>query len=165
MSKPLVLYSTNTWLAYKIAEVYYNQVHYVWCASTFIEDSVPAHDYTLPPSSSPGKIYNDLLEDVQRTDHHSAKIAANKIGLLRGANLKVQERVITRKQKSDTYAIVDQAQLRDFRPLVYVIPWQAVRNLVQEVPVRERAHPLSNEYLVERLPRRCFDIIEFMRKV
>jgi hypothetical protein len=29
--KPLVLYSTNTWLAYAISERYYRGLHYAWC--------------------------------------------------------------------------------------------------------------------------------------
>lgn len=28
---PLVLYSTNTWLAYTVAERFYGGEHYVWC--------------------------------------------------------------------------------------------------------------------------------------
>jgi hypothetical protein len=30
-----------------------------------------------------------------------------------------------------------------------------------EVPVERRAAPLSREFLIARLPRRCFDVIEF----
>lgn len=35
-----------------------------------------------------------------------------------------------------------------------------VPGLVKEVPVEERAHPLSQEYIIESLPRRLFDIIK-----
>jgi hypothetical protein len=31
---------------------------------------------------------------------------------------------------------------------------------VSDVPVKERAHPLSIEFKVQALPRNCFDVIE-----
>jgi hypothetical protein len=35
-----------------------------------------------------------------------------------------------------------------------------VETLVSDVPVKDRAHPLSVEFKVEALPRKCFDLIE-----
>lgn len=60
-------------------------------------------------------------------------------------------------------AIVDCSETADFRPLLYVIPYRAVSKQVKQVPVAERAHPLSEEYMIECLPRRYFDMIDFER--
>jgi len=38
-----------------------------------------------------------------------------------------------------------------------------VKQLVQEVPVSRRAHPLSAEYIIEELPGDRFDLIELRR--
>jgi hypothetical protein len=57
-------------------------------------------------------------------------------------------------------SVVDLADIRDFRPMCYVIPFCLVRNRVRPVPISERAHPLSPEFVIEVLPRDCFDAIE-----
>src|SRR5438034_601490 len=64
MRKPLILYSTNTLLAYRVAELYYGRVHYVWCATYFNPDSLPAYDATHPPTSTPSAIYHSLSAEV-----------------------------------------------------------------------------------------------------
>jgi hypothetical protein len=160
MSLPLFLYSTNTWLAYIISQVFYNQEHYVWCSPYFNAASIPASEQTTPPSSTPGKIYKLLLDDVISGDRHSTKIKSNKAGIRRGANYKLIEGVITEKKRLEIYATVSKAQIMEFRPIIYVIPYSLVANLVTEVPVHERSHPLSNECKIQRLPRQYFDIID-----
>ncbi len=47
MSAPLILYSTNTWLAYKIAERFYGDMHYVWCAPFFDSESLPRNFFNV----------------------------------------------------------------------------------------------------------------------
>lgn len=161
MAKHLLLYSTNTWLAFKIAKEYYKDVHYAWCSPYFSARSVPAFDYTNPPSSSPGEIYDRFFEDVTRGDLHSPSVAANRVGLVKGANAKAAAGVITSEQKKEIYAIVKEAETLNFRPLLYVIPFSPVANRLKVVPVHERAHPFSVEYIIENLPRRSFDVIEY----
>ncbi len=157
----IVLYSTNSWLAYVIAERYYGGNHYVWCTPHFDPSSVPSIEYTVPPSSSPVEIYRNLGEDVRRVDHHSSRIAANKAGLLTGIHAKKEAGDITDDQANDIASIVDAAETRHFRPLVYVIPSALVSGRVEDVPIDQRANPLSVEYIIRRLPRRCFDVIDF----
>lgn len=157
----LLLYSTNTWLAYKISKEYYGDVHYTWCSPYFSAKSVPAYDYTNPPSSSPGEIYDMLFADTKRGDLHSARIEANRVGLLHGANKKAAAGVITSRQKKEIYSIVKQAETLNFRPLLYIIPSALVVDMAKEVPVNRRAHPFSVEFVVENLPRSHFDIIEY----
>lgn len=163
MSNPLLLYSTNTRLAYLISKRYYGDLHYVWCTPYFDSKSLAPHDYTIPPTSSPGEIYHNLYEEVIRGDRHSSKIEDNKRGILEGANAKRKAGVINEQQEQEIAQIVEQAMILDFKPLLYIIPFNLVTNLVEEVPVNKRAHPLSVEYLIKELPRHLFDIITLER--
>ena len=52
------------------------------------------------------------------------------------------------------------AEKQDFRPLIYVIPFEPVKSLVEMASLENRAHALSEEYIIERLPRELFDAIE-----
>ena len=158
-----ILYSTNTWLGYQIAEEYYGGEHYVWCTTTFDPRAVRAYEATIPPTSSPGEIYHSLLQETSRGDLHSAKIAENKVGILRGADFKRAAGVITPDVQEEIAAVVAGAGPHDFKPLLYVIPFAAVAGLMTRVAVARRAHPLSVEYIIERLPRAMFDVIQLER--
>jgi hypothetical protein len=161
MPDALILYSTNTWLAYQISERYYRGLHYVWCSPYYNSRSLPFYDYSNPPTSTPSEIYKSLYDEVRSGDRHSAKVKANKVGILNGAYAKERAGVINAEQKADIASIIDCAEPRDFRPLLYIIPFNLVREIIKEVPVSDRAHPLSVEYCIECLPRDYFDIIEF----
>ncbi len=158
---PIVVYSASSWLAYIIGERYYSGYHYIWCTPHFDPSSVASISYTVPPSSSPAEIYRNLLEDVKRGDRHSSKIAANKAGILRGVEYKMTAGEITKKRASEIASIVDAAEPRDFKPLIFVVPFALVTKLIKPVPVNQRAHPLSIEFIIDRLPREKFDVIDF----
>lgn len=158
---PIVLYSTNTWIAYTITKVYYSDNHYVWCSPFPGPHSIAQHDVTVPPSSSPIEIYRILHDDVKRGDYHSSKIVQNKLGLARGAESKKADGLIDDATQREIMTIIERAETRDFRPLFYIIPYSLVRRFVSRAPVENRAHPLSDEYIIPSLPRKCFDIIEF----
>lgn len=160
---PILLYSANTWVSYIIAQQYYGGEHYVWCTPYFDPKSVPSIEYTVPPSSSPIDIYLGLLEDVNRGDRHSAKIEANKAGIIRGAQHKLKTGVIGESESSDIASIVEAAEVKDFAPLIFVIPYNLVKDNLIRVPVNQRAHPLSPEFIIDRLPRNCFDVITLRR--
>jgi hypothetical protein len=160
MSNPLLLYSANTWLSYMIAERYYLGEHYVWCTPYFDPSQVSPRANAVPPTSSPAEIYRVLFEEVRRGDRHSSKIKENRIGILRGASIKKDQGVITDKQANDIGAIVERAETQDFRPLIYVMPYAVVCSQLSEVPVSDRAHPLSVEYIIDRLKHDQFDVIQ-----
>src|SRR5689334_5552093 len=120
MRGSIVLYSTNTWLAYKVAQVYYGEEHYVWCTPHFDGTATPSVDYAGPRSSCPALIYRDLLEDIRGRDRHSPKIKANKAGILNGAQKKCKAGAIDRKALADITAAVKQAVPEDFFPLIFV---------------------------------------------
>ena len=159
IANPILLYSTNTWLAYSIAERFYSQIHYVWCSPFFDSESAP-DSALMPPSSTPADIYRDLFQAIKRRDSHCYAIERNKLGILRGAAAKLTAGVIDADTEGEIAAIVDIVDLPDFMPIVYVIPFNMVRSLLAPVPVGERAHPLSPEYRVEELPRNCFDALK-----
>lgn len=161
MKELLVLYSANTWLAYMIAQRYYLGEHYVWCTPYFDPRSAGDREVAVPPTSSPLEIYRGLFEEVSRSDRHSQRIKENRVGILRGASVKRQANVISESQEKEIASIIDLAQAKDFRPLMYIIPFSGIADRLREPPPEDKAHPLSAEYIIDSLPRAYFDIIEF----
>lgn len=163
MDQRRVLYSTNTWLAYAIAEKYYNNEHYVWCTPFFSPrkpDSGNPTAPTAPPLSSPLEIYRLLAAEISEPNLPEKTIGINRAGILRGSNLKRQLGEISKEEEEEIFSIVDDAKRADYNPLVYVIPYSEVAGKVREPPPGEKAHPLSAEYIIDRLPRDCFDVIK-----
>jgi hypothetical protein len=159
MSNPLLLYSTNTLLAYHINQTYYADLHYAWCSAFFGAANIPSPYRPNPPSSSPQEIYETLLKAVESGDRHSERIRLNKAGLRRGATFKHGQGDISDMQRLEILDKVRLAQCADFKPLLYVIPYTLVSDMLITVPVKHRANPLSEEYIIARLRRNSFDII------
>jgi hypothetical protein len=160
MSEPLVYYSTNTLLAYNISQKYYRQKHFVWCTPHF-EPWTGADEYTVPDSSSPKQIFKDLYKAVCSMDKHNLNIRSNRLGLRRGVAAKRETGMINDEQAKEILAEIKQAESGFFRPFLYVIPYLLVKDMIIELPPRERANPLSVEYKILELPRDCFDRIEY----
>jgi len=160
MPDPLVLYSTNTWLAYAISQRYYSGSHFVWCSPFRGPGSTAAVDNAVPPSSSPFEIYRSLRADVNSGDQHSSKINANKVGLLKGATIRKDQGKIDEDTFREISSVIDSSSKGDFRPLLYIIPFASVADIVRKVPVQERAHPLSDEFIVDDLRFGLFDVLE-----
>jgi hypothetical protein len=159
MREPLLLYSTNTWLAYAIAERFYGGVHYAWCSPVY-DGAMAAPHVNIPPSSSPAEIYRLLLEETRRGERHSEFMARKLEGVLKGARAKLESGVIGSAQKEEIREMVQELHPREFRPVLFIIPYHQVRGIVKEVPIHERAHPFSEEYRIEALPRNSFHMIE-----
>jgi hypothetical protein len=160
---PLFLYSTSTWLGHVIAQEYYGDEHYVWCCPYFDADSIPKHSIGPPPSSCPKEIYLQLADEVARGDRHSAKIDSAKAGIRRGAQVKLAAGIISSSEVKRIEEIVNLAERREFKPLLYVMSYERVKSLLQEVDPADKAHPLSPEFIIECLPRTHFEIIDFSR--
>lgn len=163
MEDSLLLYSTNTFLAFRIAEQFYRDVHYVWCSPYFEAPRTPTASlaFTNPPSASPRDIYERLHDDVVRGDSHSPKILANRTGIQNGAAQQAMAGKITEEEKVEIYSIANEAALPFFKPLLYLIPISLVTHLLEPVPLAKRANPLSKEYIIRELPRDCFDVIAY----
>ena len=157
-----LLYSVNTWLAYNISVLYYGGVHYVWCSPVFSARNHPGFEVTPPPTSCPSDIYHSLAEEVRRRDGHSAKIADNRSGWSPGTE-KHSVGILRLMSYAKSRKLPLAADCADFRPLLYVIPFVGVSHLLKEVSVSKRAHPLSQEYIIEELPTELFEAIELER--
>jgi hypothetical protein len=161
-TQPLILYSVNTRLSFGINERYYKGLHYVWCTDVF--DSRTHQRYGpnsfVPPTSNPCQIFTTLLDEVKMGDLHSNNIRANKRGIANGAVLKLSRGIINEQQHREIMAIISKAQIADFQPFIYLIPYNGVINKITTVPVAKCAHPLSREFIIEDLLREEFDVVE-----
>lgn len=153
-----ILYSVGTVLSYEVAHEYFERYHYVWCCPYF---SAPRDSFLkMPRSSVPAEIYRELLKDVQGTDMHSTKIDAIRIGLTRGANQKFEAGVISVEKRDEVLQVINRAPIELFRPLLYVIPYANVVDIIQEVSIDKRAAVMSQEYLIPQLHEDHFDVME-----
>ena len=60
-------------------------------------------------------------------------------------------------------ATVKRAPLTAFKPLLLVIPYSVVRDVVTPAEPGARAGVMAEEYIIEHLARTCFDILELRR--
>jgi hypothetical protein len=157
---PLVLYSTITQLAYSLGQKYYRGLHYVWCAPCPEVDRFALRN---PASSDPLSIYWRLLRDIEDGDEHSLQIDGNRRGLLFGASIKEQQGVIDQLTRQRIEAVVTRAPIRDFSPLLLVIPYASVSGIVKPADITAAARATSEEYIIDELPRSCFDVLQLHR--
>lgn len=160
MNNKSIYYSCCTWLAYEICQRYYNKEHYVWCTPYFDPSSRLNSQNQVPPTSNPREIYWSLKKEVDAGDLHSAKIAQNRTGIQRGADVQLHAGVIDRYRHTDILEIAAAAQPPDFRPILFVIPGAPITHLIKPVALKKLASLLSEEYIIEKLPRVLFDAIE-----
>ena len=161
MPNPLIVYSTNTVLAYRIAYRFYADVHYVWATTCFGAGTMHGKlNQSSPPTSRPAYRYRALAKESSGDDRHSALIAEQRAGLLRGAEAKLVQGLIDDDQRNEICEIIEEAHPCDFKPLMYVMAYADVAGMMQPVPVKMRAHPMSEEYIIPELPRKLFDIID-----
>lgn len=163
MKTTLYYFSTNTFLSYNISKLFYNSKFYVWCSTVFNPDKLSEYDIGkfTPPSSSPYKIYTGLKEEILGGDRHSAKIEQNRKGLLKGAGFALANNMINDEEFNVIKSMIEQADINSFRPLLYIIHADKVKGKIKMVPPNEKAHPLSEEYIIEDLKEDEFEIIEF----
>jgi len=154
MSKIQYLYSTNASISYDIAQEYYDGIHYVWCAPSL---DVNPHQ---PASSSPEMRYSAILSEVRSNDLHGFYINSIKTGLRNGALKKKDDGVIDDSQYEDILYRIEEAEILMFRPVVYVMHYDAVQHLIVHTKPSERAGVYSQEYRIEKLPRAKFDILK-----
>lgn len=157
------LYSVNAYIAYIIAENYFDGNHFVWCAPVFNPKDCDDLDINkkIPYSSSPHGIFSLLNEEINSGDLHSSKIQGIKAGLNKGAGIKLAAGVINDSQYGRIIDIIQDAQLIDFRPLIYVINKSLIdEKRILKVSVKDSANPLSTEFQIHDLVRTEFDILK-----
>jgi hypothetical protein len=72
----------------------------------------------------------------------------------------LEEHVINLDIVGEIAAVLAAAQVSDFSPVLYGIPYKRISKQIKVVPVERRAHPTSDEYQIDLLPRAHFDMIE-----
>ncbi len=83
--------------------------------------------------------------------------------MLTGADIQLKNGIITASQRLDIIEIVNIAEVEDFRPLIFVIPLDSVRNIAKVANVRLTAGLFSKEYIIDKLPRDKFDVIDILK--
>ena len=154
-----ILYSAMTTLAYNINKRYYGDKHYMWCTPYFGSNYQSPH-FTVPPSSSPLEIYNTLKKEIEGSDLHNTKIKLNRKGIRKGADVMLRLGKITQDDHNEIVAITKMAKDEQFRPLLCVISRMEAVPYYQKVDIKDRANPLSHEYILSNLPQTAFDIIK-----
>ena len=154
-----ILYSTMTTLAYNINKKYYGDKHYLWCTPYFGSDFQSPH-FTVPPSSSPMEIYKMLKNEIDGSDFHNTKITLNRRGIRKGADIMLKLGRINEDAHEEIIAISKLAKDQQFRPLLCVISRLEAVPYYNKVDIKDRANPLSHEYIVSDLPQSAFDIIK-----
>lgn len=149
-----ILYSVGTHLAYKIAKRYYNNVHYVWCTTSFNASG-------QPPTSNPSKICRRYLEQIVTGDRHAKEIENNATGILRGAKAKLNNGIIHKKEYNEIRSIVSAAEYESFFPMLYIIESKKVKNKCVEVLAADKANDNAVEYKIENLMESEFEAIFF----
>ncbi|WP_187505878.1 hypothetical protein [Pantoea agglomerans] len=153
-----ILYSTMTTLAYNVNKKYYGDKHYMWCTPYFGSDFESPH-FTVPPSSSPLEIYKILKNEVDGSDHHNTKIELNRRGIRKGASIMLTLGKIDQETHDEIVYISKKTKDQLFRPLLCVISRLDAVPFYKKVDVKNRANPLSHEYILSDLPQSAFDII------
>lgn len=153
--KDTILYSQATEISYKINQKYYNDVHYVWCAEE------PLGDYLQAGTSDPIERCNRILTAIYSGDCHEHLIDENKKGIRLGALVKKKAGIITKEQEEEIIALLRSAELSDFSPVLYIIPFDRVKDILEVAPDSEKASLTSVEYIIRNLKRCQFDIIHF----
>ena len=129
----------------------------MWCSRHF--EAPEKLGRAGPPSSTPKAIFYRLASDVATGDRHSAKIKSLREGLRRGAALRFASGEITVDQHNEVTGIIDNAELNDFAPRLYVIDMTKVAHRLVIVPAASRANSFSDEFQIECLRSNEFDVL------
>ncbi len=151
--EPLFLVSVQSKLAYLINERYYGGLHYAWCSPGF---DCPSN----PPDANPKVIFSRWREDYLSNDAESLFIKKNRQGLKNGIMHQKNLGFIDDKTVANLINLTDTAPFRYFCPVLYVMPYQQVKHLLEDVDFSERAGPFSIEFKLPDLPNLFFNVFE-----
>lgn len=155
-----MLWSASNAMKHRISRDYVG-THRVWCSEAFEGAMVGAYAPGGMPaaSSDPASLYRKLLHDVRTSDRHSNEINRQKKGLQQLAlSLRGSGR-ISPEQAAEITVLLRRAQIIDWRPLIYAIPYAAVSSRVERVDPKDWAG-LEPEFIIPDLREDEFVIIE-----
>lgn len=155
---PIIYYSTNTTLAYRISERFYQGKHFVYLSPFFAENSDPL--FPNPPSSSPSILFERFSEEAKSNDHNAKLIQGNKTGLRKGVEERWKSKIITAEVREILVGIINESANSDFEPLLYIIPAEKVKDEIKTLKYDQKGHPFCEEYYIENLTRDKFDVIK-----
>ncbi|GAB3973698.1 hypothetical protein GCM10028806_28090 [Spirosoma terrae] len=157
----MILYSTNCYLKYFIQKEFYKDVHYIWCSEIFDSKTLSTYSagHFLPPSSNPADIYKQLQGECVRPDRHSYKINEQRASFKSLAMRFAASGTISDFDRDEIISLADSNEQAYWRPLIYLIPQEAVMGRVKLVPIAKRAS-IAKEYIIEDLKGSEFQIIE-----
>ncbi len=141
--------------------MFMNNTHYVWCSPIFEGAAVAKYAIgaNQPSSSDPASIYRGLHQAVKSGDAGYDKIISQKKTLRARAVKWATDGLINEEQRDEIFAMLKEAEVVDFRPLLYVIPYDAVSSRVKLVPRAKRTGH-QPEYIIADLLPNEFHIIE-----
>lgn len=147
-------------LKFKINE-HYLGYHYVWCSPVFEGQALGrgALGSDQPASSDPATIYRRLHKDVVDRDKHSGEIQRQRDSLKGIALLLSGTGSLTDVEAATIAEIVDSADIYDFRPVLYAIPYNPVEARIQLVQTGKRAS-VEPEYVIPDLKLGEFHMLE-----
>ena len=151
--KDKILYSQVTKLAFDINEKYYNGKHFVWCSDK------PSYGSMQSGNSDPIERSNRIMTAICSQDAHEWLIEENKKGIKKGALYNRKKGIITKKTEQIIITRVNDASFEDFAPLIYVIPYDNVKDVIEVVPDDQKGSEESVEYRLYDLTTDQFDII------
>jgi hypothetical protein len=147
MTAPLLLYSTNTYLKFLMQDRYRGE-HYVWCSPSFSAQKLNKYslESNTPASSDPASIYLELRDAaIDRPDSHNRRILSQKT-LMSLAVDWYEATHITAQERDEITALADKAPMKEWRPLLFVIPYTGVLNdrtprakIICRAPARRQA--------------------------
>jgi Glycosyl transferases group 1 len=157
LSKPMwkhdLFFSTTTHLAHMISKIYYSDLHYIWCTPSFN----PVR--TNPQSANPYEIYKNYLDEVNN-GYMGPTITKHKVGLINGVSVNRQKGIISLNQEQEILEIIYAAEIKHFKPIIYVIAASKVNSAIKAVPQSKKSDLFSQEFLLEQLNGSNFDIID-----
>ncbi len=82
--------------------------------------------------------------------------------MIKSAEIKLNDGTISAEQHKEIIEIANNAELQDFRPLIYTIPLNLVENEVKPASIQLKANYFSKEFIIESLKKEQFDVIDIL---
>lgn len=97
---------------------------------------------------------------METGDKHSLKIKSTRLVLKKLALEWHQRAEITHKERQAIVWLADNAELKEWRPILYIVPRAPVANRIVDVPINKLANPLHPEYIIADLKESEFEAVE-----
>jgi hypothetical protein len=140
---------------------FFGNVHYVWCSEACDSGGASPYEFAslVPPSSNPKDIYQALRQAVEKGDKHDPKIVSARAFYVQHATELHLKGALSEGDRDEVIHMVNNAELKLWRPLLYIIQRDPVAGRLKVVPPAKRAGH-GPEFIIEDLVRAEFEIVE-----